>query len=169
MKKQKLKDKYGFVIYDSYKCKKHNVTYVNVCYENKVTGEDTTISFVYSQSGMLKRISQCKEIEEKLFSMNIIEGFNFAITSRFGEILEFDTDYELFDLILDIPDSLVLNDDAMKEFIENLPINNKTLLVYVIKHLKEKRAYLQSLHKSTNHTKSVDSKESYIRNEELKL
>lgn len=143
MKRQKITDKYGFAICDSYRTTKTIGTCVNICYENRKTLEEASICYPYQSTGLLKGVSQYMEIEKQFYQMNIIEAFAHTIKTRYGHKDDFEENSDLFDILLDIPDSLIMSDDAMMDLLSKVPQSNKVLLVYVMQKIKQRRTYIK--------------------------
>ena len=76
--------------------------------------------------------------------MNIVEAFAYVITQQYGIIRDFTDNNSLFSIVSEIPNSLILNNDAIKELLSNLPQYNKHLIVHVGGLINEKRKAIKA-------------------------
>ena len=138
--KNKIKvDKYGFVLYKAEREILSRKLYSTMYYGNEETLEEASISHQYAHHGLLKNITNHKKLVNKYKNMNIVEGYAYIITQKYGFIKDFDYDTNLWSIIRSIPASIILNDEAVKELLLNLPQLNKHLIVYVGEQIKSLR------------------------------
>lgn len=139
MKSEIKVDKYGFILYDTEREKKHGKLYSHMHYGNEKTLEDVIISDHYAHKGLLKDIAKHKEIVNKFNNMNIVEGYAYIITQKYGFMRDFNGNSVIISIIRSIPSSIAVNDEAIKELLLNLPQQNKHLIVFVGEQIKSLR------------------------------
>lgn len=136
-------DKYGFILYDTERNNKNAKRQLDLRYANEITKEDVTFTHEFVSKGLFKMLKQYKELENKFRDYNIVQGIALIINFRYGYIRRFN-DEELESDILDyIPNSLILDNNAVKELLSNLRQENKHLIVYISDYIKDTRKRLE--------------------------
>ena len=132
-------DKYGFILYDTQRNNKNAKRQLDLRYANEITKEDVTFRHEFVSKGLFKTLKKYKELENKFRDYNIVQGIALIINYRYGYMRRFN-DEELESDILDyIPNSLILDNNAIKELLSNLRQENKHLIVYISDYVKERR------------------------------
>ena len=145
MKKQTRRAGYGFEI-DSIsrnrltdkKCE------LDISYYSDGTSECATFTYEFASKGLFKKLTKYKEIENKLINYRMCEAIAFIInSSRYGIMRRFNGESLETDFLDNIPNSLILNDEAMRELLRHLNPGNKHLIVYVGEYIKERRKQIE--------------------------
>lgn len=144
-------DKYGYAVVSSTRRLDKNKLYVDITYSSKNENEpDFILRTINKKQSFLKNIQTEKNIESYLKHKSIAVGIAKVINDRFG-YMRFFSDSELNDFIKTLPQSLIMNNEAIRELLWDLP-NNEHLIVCVADLIKERRkeikeeqeAYLQA-------------------------
>ncbi len=143
MKSEIKVDEYGFILYDTDREKGNGKQYSHMHYGNEKTLEDVIISHRYAHHGLLKDIAKHKEIVSKFNNMNIVEAYAYIITQQYGFMRDFKGAAHLISIVSEIPNSIIVNNEAVKELLLNLPQQNKFLIAHVGKLIKEKRQQIK--------------------------
>ena len=165
MKEQNATTKYGFTIEQFARKNRldRHVLYIYYISENS----DKWFGFTheFKSKSIFKTLSKYKELENKFRNLNICQGIAFIInSSRYGWMRKFNDEEFEEDILDDIPDSLILNDEATKELLSSLNQENKHLIVFVAEYIKERR-------KEIEEEKQADleaNKETYDKYDKLK-
>ena len=143
MKNEIKTDKYGFILYDTQREKKNGRLYSSMHYGNEKTLEDVIILHHFAHKSIFKDIINHKELVKKFQLMSIVEAYAYTISQTYGFMREFEGTVGLTSLICEIPNSIILNDEAVKELLLNLPQQNKFLITHVGKEIKYKRELIK--------------------------
>ena len=143
MKKEITVDKYGFILYDTKRERNIGKIYSSMHYGNEKTLEDVIILHHYAHKGLLKDITKHKELVKKFQNMSIVEAYAYTIAQTYGFMRDFKGTVGLSSIIFEIPNSIILNDEAVKDLLLNLPQQNKFLIVHVAQEIKAKRKELK--------------------------
>ncbi|MBR4998951.1 MAG: hypothetical protein IKY10_03630 [Clostridia bacterium] len=148
MKSEIKVDNYGFILYNTERERKYKKLYTTMHYGNEKTLEEASITHHYAHHGLLKDLAKHKELVNKYKSMNIVEGYAYIITQRYGVMRDFNGNLDIIDIIKSIPATIVLNDEAVKELLLNLPQQNKHLIVFVGDQIKSLRKFIKEREES---------------------
>ena len=136
-------DKYGFAVESSTRKTKNSHLYVDVYYTcNNNQFEYLELTFEYVKRNPIKDRARQRETEEFCRATNISIAIANAINRRYGMLRQMFPE-SLDELIDEIPDSLVKNNEAMKELLLTITDSNKQLLLYVGEKIKAKREKLK--------------------------
>lgn len=155
MKNEINVDKYGFILYDTERERQHGKLYSHMHYGNEKTLEDVIISLHYAHKGLLKDIAKHKELVKKFQSMNIVEAYAYTISQTYGFMRDFERTVGLISIVGEMPNSIIVNNEAIKELLLNLPQQNKFLIAHVGNLIKEKR---QQIKKREDSEKELNKK-----------
>ena len=148
MKKELQFDKYGFAVKDSYrntyKTSHGSMLEVKICYVNNSKEDEVCFELPkqFKSSGLIKNINKQKRIVTYFKEKTITEAIAFVINSEYGYMENFTCQYDLIGLIEQIPEDLIMNNEAIKELLKNLPQDNECLLSFISNKIKEKRHYI---------------------------
>lgn len=144
MKKELRNAGYGFEIDSIIRTRKENKCQVNINYYCDGTSETACFTYEFKNKGIFKNLAKFKEIENKFNDYRICQTIGFLInSSRYGYMHYFDNEEFEEDLLDEIPNSLILNNEAMRELLVNLNPGNKHLIVYVGDYIKERRKRIE--------------------------
>lgn len=143
-KEEKLWVGYGFDIDSIIRTRKENKCQVNINYYCEGTSETASFTYEFNNKGIFKNLAKFKEIEKKFKDNRICKTIGFLINySRYGYMHYFDNEEFDEDILDDIPNSLILNNEAMRELLVNLNPGNKHLIVYVGEYIKDRRKRIE--------------------------
>ena len=128
MKKEKelQYDKYGFALTEFSTSRKNSKIYVSAYYSNNNTMEDADFTISIPKKGLLQDKSKIMAIKSVLEEKNIIDGFTFLMGVKFGSI--FMPISEGQELVESLPDSIILDDDAVKQILSAFDNTPKSLV-----------------------------------------
>ena len=171
MKKDIQFDKYGYGVKSSSRCKYNSELKVFIHYVSsfKKEKECFVLSVECKNSNLIKNIIQQKEIEKLMKSMTIIESIAYVISNKYGYMQNYAGEYDLIELIDKIPEDIIINNEAIKELLQNLPQDNKFILFFVANKIKGRRSYLEEQKKIKEAKKNEINKEYETVIQELNL
>lgn len=145
MKKQTRRAGYGFEIDSMSRNKLTNKKCeLDISYYSDSTSECATFTYEFASKGLFKRLTKYKEIENKLRNYRMCEAIAFIInSSNYGMMRRFNGESLETDFLDNIPNSLIINDEAMRELLVNLNPGNKHLIVYVGEYIKDRRKRIE--------------------------
>lgn len=166
MKRQLRNAGYGFVIDSMSRNRLTNKKCeLDISYYSDSTSELATFTYEFASKGLFKRLTKYKEIENKLINFRMCEAIAFIInSSNYGVMRRFNGESLERDFLDNIPNSLILNDEAMRELLVHLNPGNKHLVVYV-------GDYIQKIRKQIEEEQQADleaNKETYDKYDQLK-
>ena len=138
---------------------------LDISYYNDSTSECATFTYEFVSKGLFKKLTKYKEIENKLRNYRMCEAIAFIInSSNYGVMRRFNGESLERDFLDNIPNSLILNDEAMRELLVHLNPGNKHLVVYVGDYIKERRKRIEEEQKADLEA----NKETYDKYDQLK-
>ena len=165
MKEQNSITKYGFSIDEFERKNKLDRHVLYVYYVNENSNKWYGFTHEFNSKGLFKTLSKYKELENKFKNSNICQGIAFIInSSRYGWMRRFYDEEFQEDILDDIPDSLILSDNAMQELLSNLNQENKHLVVFVAEYIKDRRKEIEE----NKQQDFLANKETYDKYEEIK-
>ena len=133
-------DKYGFSIVSSSRGTKNLHLYVNLYYENYEKHEDFTLTFDLKKGYNLANRAKERFILRTYNNKSIVTAIADSIKHNYGiYIQKYPAIGELID---EIPASLILNEDAIKELLSSLE-HNQNLFIYVANEIKRRKTELK--------------------------
>ena len=136
-------DKYGFILYATERNNENAKKQLDLRYANEITKEDVTFTHEFVSKGLFKTLKKYKELENKFRDYNIVQGIALIINSRYGYMRRFNDEKLESDILDYIPNSLILDNNAIKELLSNLRQENKHLIVYIGDYIKDRRKRLE--------------------------
>ena len=134
------RDKYGFWILSSARGTENSHLYVNLYYENLEKHEDFTLTFDLKKGYNLANRAKERFILRTYNNKSIVTAIADAIKHNYGTYIQ---KYPAIDeLINEIPTSIILNEEAIKELLSNLK-HNQNLFVYVANEIKRRKTELK--------------------------
>lgn len=115
----------------------------SVSYEN----QDIIVDFdmIFANKGMFGNISNINKFKNMVEGKNIIEAFTAILLEKFS--ISFDH-ASLSSYIENLPEELLMNDEAVKEILARIPANDNNLLVAVSNKIEFNRLYVETRDKA---------------------
>ena len=126
-KEQKLNyDQYGFALTELTFNRKNSKMFVSAYYSNNNTMEDADFTISIPCKGLFKDKAKILSIKSNLENKNIVEAFIFLMNTKFGPI--FIPTSEGTELIESLPDSIILDDNVVKQILSAFNDTPKSLV-----------------------------------------
>ena len=146
-------EEYGFDLISVERVKKNKKLYIHIHYVNEETVDDSIFTLEYYSRGLFKDIKRHKEIQNAIKGKNIID----AIASIINQNNHLLYNFQLKELVKSLPESLIMDDNAMRDLLSKLQKDNKELLVTIGNQINDERAwFLEEKNKDIEAKKKFD-------------
>ena len=154
MKKELLQyDKYGFALTDVTTERKNSKIYVSAYYNSNTTYEDPNFTISIPHKGLLKDRATILSIKSALKEKNILDGFIYLMHIRFDSIyLPISEGEELID---SLPNSIILDESAVKQILHEFASTAKSLVSLANKIRYRKTEILEDIEQEKTKTEQL--------------